>query len=219
MASNSKTSQKNKDNIIKLYMQYVLEHETEPKSVFKFCKVNNVKEEEFYANFGSLETLKEHIWVSFHEKTLELLEKNKDYAAYESKEKMLSFFYTFFELLTLNRSYVLFTLPNAGKQIENLLQLKGLRKKIKDFATELIDAGNENKNLKITKQNPKIYSEGAWLQFLFLLRFWLNDTSPGFEKTDLAIEKSVKTVFDLFDNTPLEGVIDFGKFLYKETFS
>jgi len=219
MASNSKTSQKNKDNIIKLYMQYVLEHETEPKSVFKFCKGNNVKEEEFYANFGSLETLKEHIWVSFHEKTLELLEKNKDYASYESKEKMLSFFYTFFELLTLNRSYMLFTLPNAGKQMENLLQLKGLRRKIKDFAAELIDAGNENKNLKITKQNPKIYSEGAWLQFLFLLRFWLNDTSPGFEKTDLAIEKSVKTVFDLFDNTPLEGVIDFGKFLYKETFA
>ncbi|MFT6930871.1 MAG: hypothetical protein ACJAQ7_002366 [Sediminicola sp.] len=47
----------------------------------------------------------------------------------------------------------------------------------------------------------------------------MNDSSPAFEKTDLAIEKSVTTIFDLFDNTPLESILDFGKFLYKENFS
>ena len=35
-------------------------------------------------------------------------------------------------------------------------------------------------------------------------------------KINVAIEKSVNTVFDLFDNTPLERVVDFGKFLWKE---
>jgi len=44
----------------------------------------------------------------------------------------------------------------------------------------------------------------------------LDDESAGFQKTDVAIEKSVNTVFDVFDNTPLENILDFGKFLWKE---
>jgi hypothetical protein len=51
---------------------------------------------------------------------------------------------------------------------------------------------------------------------LFLLKFWMDDDSAGFEKTDMAIEKSVNTIFDVFDNTPLDAVFDFGKFLWKE---
>ena len=70
-----------------------------------------------------------------------------------------------------------------------------------------------------TKHNPQLFSEGAWLQFMFLLNFWRLDDSASFEKTDVAIEKSVNTIFDVFDNTPLENILDFGKFLYKETFS
>ena len=31
------------------------------------------------------------------------------------------------------------------------------------------------------------------------MRFWIEDRSAGFEKTDIAIEKSVRSVFDLFD--------------------
>ena len=55
-------------------------------------------------------------------------------------------------------------------------------------------------------------------KLLFLLKFWMDDSSPSFEKTDMAIEKSVQTVFELFDNTPLDSVIDFGKFLWNEKF-
>jgi len=56
----------------------------------------------------------------------------------------------------------------------------------------------------------------AWTQFLFTLKFWLEDTSIGFEKTDLFIEKSVNASFDLMNMTPLENIIDFGKFFFKE---
>ena len=44
----------------------------------------------------------------------------------------------------------------------------------------------------------------------------MNDNSVGFEKTDVAIEKSVQTVFSLFDNNALDILFDFGKFLWKE---
>ena len=44
----------------------------------------------------------------------------------------------------------------------------------------------------------------------------MDDTSPSFEKTDVFIEKSVNTTFDLLDVAPLKSLIDFGKFIFKE---
>lgn len=218
MATSTKATKVSKEKIIERYMQYVLEHETVPRSIFKFCKEIKIKEVQFYEHFGSFDGLQKEIWKTFFDQTMGLLGKNKEYGAYANREKMLSFFFTFFELLTLNRSYVLFALKEKSNKMESLSQLKGLRSNIKDFATDLVEKGNEGKTLKITKQNPAIFSEGAWVQFLFLLKFWMEDSSPRFEKTDMAIEKSVNTIFDLFDNTPLDSIVDFGKFLYKETF-
>ena len=47
----------------------------------------------------------------------------------------------------------------------------------------------------------------------------MNDNSADFEQTDVAIEKSVKVIFDVFATKPLESVLDFGKFLFKERFA
>lgn len=218
MAAKTKTRKLTENEVITLYMDYVLEQETMPKSVYRFCKQNSISENDFYGIFGSLESIPKRIWNKFYENTTDLLEKNKDFEGFSNKDKMLTFFYSFFELLTLNRSYVLLTLNKEENPLKSLEQLKGLRKKIKSFATELIEEANDSKPLKITKHNPTLFSEGAWLQFLFLLKFWKDDDSKGFEKTDIAIEKSVNTIFDVFDNTPMENIIDFGKFLYKETF-
>lgn len=216
MATKSTASKVTDDKIIDLYMNYVLEHEAKPQSVYKFCKANKIKEEEFYSFFGSFDALREGIWSKFHANTIHLLNKNKEYGSFSNKDKMLTFFFTFFELMTLNRSYVLFAFEGKRDMMNKLKELKGLRGEIKGFATELIDEANAEKSAKWSKRNPQIFSEGAWAQFLFLLRFWMNDSSPGFEKTDLAIEKSVTTTFDLFESTPLDSLLDFGKFLYKE---
>src|SRR5680860_1325107 len=107
--------------------------------------------------------------------TEDLLLENKEYEGFSNKDKMLSFFYTFFEMLTLNRSYVLFTLREDRGMMKNMQQLKGLRGHIKGFATGLIDDGNVDKNSKLTQHNPFIFSEGTWLQFLFVLKFWMKD--------------------------------------------
>lgn len=204
--------------LISMYMDYVLEHEAMPKSIYKFCKVSKIKEEDFYLFYGSLDSLQKGIWEQFFKNTVQVMEKNEAYEGFSNKDKMLTFFFTFFEILSLNRSYVLFVLDLEKNAMKNMGQLKGLRKHIKHFAKDLIEDGNAAKNLRITKHNPQLFSEGAWLQFMFILRFWMKDDSARFEKTDMAIEKSVNTIFDVFDNTPLENILDFGKFLYKESF-
>ncbi|PKP26231.1 MAG: heat-shock protein [Bacteroidetes bacterium HGW-Bacteroidetes-2] len=203
-------------DIINVYMSYVLEHEQAPKSVYKFAKENGFTEAQFYQFFGSFEGLKTVIWTTFFQMTMDLAYKNKNFESNSNQEKMLTFFYTFFELLTANRSYVFFTLKEHKDILKNMQQLAGLRKKIKVFATELIEDKNDEKQINILKQPTFIFSEGAWLQTVFILKFWMDDNSAAFEKTDLVIEKSVRAIFDVFATTPLESMIDFGKFLWKE---
>ena len=218
MAKQSETKKKKitKDEIIDAYMDYILEHEKHPRSVYKFAKMNKMEEADFYQFFGNFEGLRNEIWSMFYQNTKHLMDKNEEVGQYNSREKMLTFFYTFFEILTANRSYVLFTLEEQEDMMKNLPQLKGLRQNIKSFAKELIEMDNDEKNYSFLRNSERVFSEGAWIQFLFLLKFWRDDQSAGFEKTDMAIEKSVNTIFDVFDNTPIEKVVDLGKFLYKE---
>lgn len=215
-ASKKKNPPTLRQQIFSAYMTAVLETEHFPTSVYKFCKELGIGEEQFYGEFGSLDAVRRQVWTEFFDQTIERIEKDKNYNGYTNREKILSFFYTFFELLGLNRSYVLFTLGSDSQPSRQLAQLGELRKKVRGYAKSLIEAANEEKQTKVTRHQPGLFSEGAWVQMLFLLRFWMKDDSPGFEKTDMAIEKSVNTIFDIFDNTPLERVVDFGKFLYKE---
>ncbi|WP_324721528.1 TetR/AcrR family transcriptional regulator [Salinimicrobium sp. HB62] len=212
----AKTEELTRDRLIELYMNYILENEEKPGTVYKFCKQNNISESEFYNFYGSFEGLKKGIWERFFEHTLEVMQKSKEYASFDNREKMLTLYYTFFEILTANRSYVLFTLKEEGNILKNAGQLKGLRQKVKNYTAELIREGNEAQQVKLLKRSETIFSEAAWVQLMFLLKFWMDDNSPQFESTDVAIEKSVNTVFDLFENTPLERVLDLGKFLWKE---
>jgi AcrR family transcriptional regulator len=219
MATTKKTSATKKitrQQIIDSYMHFVLENEKMPVSIYKFSKDNGFSEQDFYKHFGSFEALKSGIWTTFFEMTMNLAQKNKAYDDFSNQEKMLTFFYTFFELLTANRSYVLFSLNEEKDKLKTMQQLSPLRKKIKSFAAELIEEKNDEQQLKFLKQPAVIFSEGAWLQFVFILKFWMDDSSPSFEKTDVVIEKSVRAIFDVFATTPLESVIDFGKFIWKE---
>ncbi len=219
MATTKKTTKKKaltRHALIGMYMEHVLEHERDPQSVYKFCKEQKISEDEFYGFFGSFKGMQQEIWNTFFDHSLAMIEKQKGYEELDNKNKMLSFFFTFFELLTVNRSYVLFALDENMNVSKNMSQLSGLRKRVKEFSSELIEMGNDEKQLRILKHPVSVFSEGAWLQTLFILKYWMEDNSAGFEKTDVVIEKSVRAIFDVFETTPLESILDFGKFLWKE---
>ena len=119
-------------------------------------------------------------------------------------------------MLNAKRRYVLFNVKKEESLMKNAGQLKGLRREVKNYTAELIRENNQEKQGRLLKRSETVFSEAAWVQLMFLLKFWMDDNSPQFESTDVAIEKSVNTVFDLFENTPLERVLDLGKFLWKE---
>jgi len=205
-----------RDKIVSMYMNYRLEKSDRPKSVYQFAKENGFDETLFYSFFGTLESVEKEIYKIFIEKTIDLIHKDPAYENYDMKNKMLSFYFTLFEMMSANRSYVLLTLKEHQNQLKNLMQLSSLRTEFKNYVSEIITEEVRTQYEKFQNIQVKAIKESAWIQFLMILKFWLEDESAAFEKTDIFIEKSVKAGFELMNITPIESVIDLGKFLFKE---
>lgn len=203
-------------DIITYYMDFVLEHNEHPKSVYAFAKANNFEESLFYNHFGSFEAIEKQVFKAFFENTIRVLEKNDDYNAYDTRNKLLAFYFTFFENLTANRSYVVYALSKHKNSLKNLAVLSELKRHFSKYIDQLGIETLDIKQAQIEKFQTKAISESAWIQLLITMKFWLDDTSSSFEKTDIFIEKSVNTSFDVLNIQPLKSVIDLGKFLFKE---
>lgn len=205
-----------KDNIISWYMEFVLENNHQPKSVFSFAKENNFEEADFYKFYGSFEAIEEAIFSEFFHHAIKVLKKSDEFKNYDSRNKLLSFYFTFFEILTANRSYVVYALENAKKDMKKLKSLKSLKSDYTKFIEELNIERIELKQEILEKIQNTSLKESSWIHFVITMKFWMDDVSPSFEKTDIFIEKSINARFDLMDIKPLKSIIDFGKFILKE---
>ncbi len=207
------------NTLVKFYMDYVLEHNHAPKSIYTFAKSNGFEEADFYQFFANFEVLESTIFSLFFTNTLETLESSKDYPTYDSRNQLLSFYFTFFENLTANRSYVVYALNESSNQLENLKKLKGLRTKFLNYIDQLDIEVLQIKNKQLEQIKDSVVQETYWIQLMLTLKFWLDDTSTSFDKTDIFIEKSINASFDLINISPLKSFVDFGKFLIKEKIS
>lgn len=152
--------------------------------------------------------------VKLFSKSIELAEEVNNADGMTLKEKLLDVYYIFFENLTMNRSLVMMILGNHKLPLsKNLLSLKKIHQKyIKtlDFSSwEILENAKEN----IKNTHEQIRENVLWLHLVSAIEFWKNDSSPAFEKTDIFIEKTIDTGFELMDNEPLRKVFDLGKFL------
>jgi len=207
------------NTLVKLYMEHVLEHNHAPKSIYTFAKSNGFEEADFYKFFANFEVLESTIFSLFFTNTIETLESSKDYPTYDSRNQLLSFYFTFFENLTANRSYVVYALDESSNQLENLKKLKGLRSKFLNYIDQLDIEVLQIKNKQLEQIKDSVVQETYWIQLMLTMKFWLDDTSTSFEKTDIFIEKSINASFDLINISPLKSFVDFGKFLIKEKIS
>ncbi|MFI1742988.1 TetR family transcriptional regulator C-terminal domain-containing protein [Thalassobellus sediminis] len=215
MAKNKTIS---KNDIISFFMDYVLEHSENPKSVFAFSKKYTFEEAKFYEFFSSFEVVEKEIFQTFFHNSINALNKSEDYDSFDARNKLLSLYFTFFENLTANRSYVIYALDKHKNSLKGIKILSGLKHQFTNYIDQLDIEILDIKQEKIQKIQQKTLKESAWIQLLLTMKFWIDDSSPSFEKTDIFIEKSVNTSFDVLDIAPLKSVIDLGKFLFKEKF-
>lgn len=204
---------------IAAYMNHLLTHREAPHSVYSFCTELNTDESNFYAFFGSFEGLRKAIYTQFHTQTVQLLEQSEDFKNFNPQNKLLTYYYTLFDLLAANRSYVYKDLIQQNNRLQSLKILQELKSHFTQYIKHLDIPTLNNVPSAIQDIQQKSIEEAAWIQFLSILKFWLNDNSPKFEKTDVMIEKAIKASFDLIQTQPVESVIDFGKFWLKEAFN
>jgi AcrR family transcriptional regulator len=203
--------------IRKAYIEYVLTTGQRPASVFLFAKKLKLSEAEFYEYYNSFEQLEGQVWLQFFEDARRQAEAEPVYAQYSVREKLLAFYYTWIEVLKANRSFALLSVGERLRPMRrrSMNRFEAFRKAFTNYITDLLLEGRESREVK---QRPFVtdrYPDAFFAQALFLLDFWLRDTSKGFEKTDTAIEKTVNTSFDLIGTSALDSVLDLAKFVYQ----
>ena len=207
------------EKIFELYGDYLLNHGERPKNVYLFAKENGFEEKEFYHFFSGFDQIEKEMLDHLFRKSLELAAEVNSSPEILTKEKLLNVYFIFFENLTMNRSLVLSILGTTKAQ--EIRALQNLRETHRRFVATL--DFNEWEMIEKAKQdirrfNEKARQETLWLHLVSAIDFWRKDTSPDFEKTDIFIEKTIDTGFELIENEPLRKVIDLGKFLWKEKF-
>ncbi len=203
-----------KETIIRNYREKVLLNGHPPASVFQFMHEMKKDEGLFYDHFASFEALEKHIWKNYAQETTEVLQKDKSFTTYSTREKMLAFYFTLFERLKNDRSFVRYSFNQIRQPDVKPSVLQKFREEFIDFVSNVLNEGRENEEIVDRPVISDRYQDGIWLQMMFLLRFWLKDDSAGFTNTDAAVEKSVNLSFELMGRGPLDQMIDFAKFLY-----
>ena len=207
------------EKIFELYGDYLLNYGERPKNIYRFAKENKFEEIDFYNHFSSFEQIEKLMLVNLFNKSVELAAEVNNSDEVISKEKVLNVYFIFFENMTMNRSLVLMILGNDQSHAAKILNQ--LKETHRDFIKTLdFNDWNIIEKSKDTIKNfhEKAREEALWLHLVSAIEFWKKDTSPSFEKTDVYIEKTIDTGFELMDNEPLRKVLDLGKFLFKENF-
>ena len=216
-----KNTDASQQKILELYSNYVLRNNKKPLNVFTFCEDHEIIETDFYFYYANFEKLESDYLRFFMEETLRLIAEEENYHQQNAKHKMLSFYYTFFEQLTMNRSLVIYLLESDKNNLQNVKKLLPLKRDFQLFirSLDISEPMMENTTesmAKIERLKNKGIEELYWGHFMATLKFWLDDTSSNFEKTDIFIEKSVDTSFEFLEVKPLKKLVDLGKFLFKE---
>lgn len=204
-----------KSTIVAHYMHWVNEHESEPKSVFKFCQDATFSESEFYESFSDLSAVKEDVLAHLWEDTLRPLSEQDFYLEATPNEKLLSAMYGFVETLKSNRSYLVQAFKGWNNPGDTVRGLGNWRKAFVSYLSTIGIEGVQTGFDMLDAKSDVLNHHALFSNAVFVFHYWLNDRSKGFEKTDACIEKSFTLSLELMQSHSLKKAIDLGKFLFQ----
>jgi len=205
------------EKIRKAYVEYVLDNGQAPNSFYAFAKKLKMSEAELYEYYTSFEAMEMELWESFFVQARATAESNEVFQKYSVREKLLGVYYTWIEILKANRSFVVYSYKKLPQPVaaKNPQQLRQFKESFLNFANDLVYEGRESREILARPYISNRYAGALWANTLFILNFWVKDTSRGFELTDTAIEKTVNTGLDLMGQSLVDSVIDLAKFVYQ----
>lgn len=214
-SSVKKTSALTNEDIKSAYIDHVLSNDAPPTSVYDFAKKLKITEAEFYNHYASFKAIEKSIWAGLTSRAIEEVKLQEAWNTYTSREKMLSFFYAYIELLKTQRSFVIYSLKKSRSKISTPVALTDAKPLFLAFSENVVHSGLESGELANRKYFSEKYKDALWLQLAFIINFWIEDDSNDFEKTDEAIEKGVQVAFDLFQRSAIDNLFEYGKFLVR----
>ncbi|MEM0941414.1 MAG: hypothetical protein AAGI25_16750 [Bacteroidota bacterium] len=196
------------------FQNYLLDNGKVPETVRVFTNYLEITDESFYKYFGTLKKIESSIWNDYYAGTLEVIKKDPDFEGMSAREKHLSFLYTMLELLKPDRSFILFRLED--KKPNNLpSELQKTRQIITGadiYWAKTFDFLPDR--AKETTQSA--YRRVLWSHSIAMLLFWVQDDSAEGKDTDIFIEKSTRTVFDIGELPALDSIFDLSKFFLQK---
>lgn len=193
------------------YWDHVLEHGQVPASVFKFCKSVGIDEADFYRRYGSFDSLEADFWTSTIQSAVATLDSDPETVAYDARQLLLAFYFTYMESIVAHRSKFLLRFPSIRSPGGRALE--GFRREFDAFSSRVIQKAREDGLIAELKQLNSLQEKGLYPQFRFLIDFHLKDASRGFEDSDALIEKTVRFFFDAARFPVLESSLDLLRFL------
>jgi hypothetical protein len=202
-------------NIIDHFSEFVLKNNKRPSSVYNFCQHLKIEESLFYNHYSSFDQLESVMLSKMVDNAIELSEAETDEneIPIDAKHQLLTFYLTLVEVFKSNRSLVVFILGQSKSELKHLNKIQYSRGIFFKFFATLNLPFDAISFIPDNRVKEKAIKTAAWVQFISILKYWLQDDSKGFEKTDIFIEKSLKLSFELSDSTVLGSIVDLGKFM------
>lgn len=202
------------ETIKSAYFDFLKTENERPKNMYLFAQKINLSEPDIYKEFASFEAIEATLFTDYFNQTVAGIEIDRKT---DNKAYLSEFYHAFFNLLTENRTLVKLILHGNQNQLQALKTLRQLRKSylelIASINLQTVFTSHEN----ISEFIDKSVAEISWTQLLFTLKFWLKDESANFTKTHEWIDKSMKTGFDILNTSPIDGLMNLGKFFFSET--
>ena len=214
----NKSKTLNKENILDIFIDYIEKNKKRAQKLAQLAEFSNIDIEEFSIYYKNVFEIEKSLYTEIFKQTIITLESDTAYSSYNSRLKLLSFYYTFFENIDFNTELFEILFLDIKSKIASISSFGELKKNFTNYIASLNIEWIDFKYPKANNISKKAIEELAWGQLLLTLQYWASDRLEGREKTDIFIEKSVNTTFDVIDVAPLKSVIDLGKFLFKEKF-
>jgi len=202
-----------RERIIDAYQHHLREEGRPPATIFKFCRSLEIGEKDFFEHFASFNAVESAFWEGLIGKTAGAVTQSDEWAAFSSRQRLLSFLFAFLEESLHYRSLLLTRVAPLKLQ-EQPAYLGGFRQRFVAFAEEqLVAPGLESGEIADRGRFNKLYAKSFYLILRGVMDYHLRDTSPGYERTDAAAEKTVAFAFELMRRQAFDAAFDLAKFL------
>ncbi|MCS6904666.1 MAG: TetR family transcriptional regulator C-terminal domain-containing protein, partial [Bacteroidia bacterium] len=130
------------------------------------------------------------------------------YNSYPARQKILSYFFTFFEVARTERTFISRTLHKDRI-------VGAYAKKFKEIVLDIIQEGIATEDIQ-ERFYSSYYPDIVWNLHYSLLLFWINDDSENFVETEKAIEIYSKVPLEIMGPNIFDSIFETIKFSIKQ---